>query len=156
MNILIVFTAKYFFITSILIILAYITFLWFKNKSNFFNFLALSLLSFPFSYLISRITELIIYDPRPFVVEHVKPLIAHAADNGFPSDHMLLTMNIAAVVFIYNRKLGIILTIIATCIGIARVLARVHHAEDIIGSVIIAISATIIAYFIKKRFKLNY
>ncbi len=24
---------------------------------------------------------------RPFVVHHVLPLVAHAADNGFPSDH---------------------------------------------------------------------
>lgn len=155
MNILVIFAAEYIFIVSILIILAYTIYLWFKNRNNFFKFLALSLLSFPLSYLISRITELIIYDPRPFVVEHVKPLIAHAADNGFPSDHMLLTVTIAAVVFIYNRKLGALLTLIAICIGTARVLAKVHHVEDILGSIIIAIIATIIAFFINKRFRFD-
>ena len=35
------------------------------------------------------------YDTRPFVRDHVKPLFAHAPDNGFPSDHALLTSFLA-------------------------------------------------------------
>lgn len=145
MNLLIIFVAKYLFLASIIIFLYD---LWKLQPKIRKKFLIFSIIAFPLSYITAKISGHFIHDPRPFVVEHIKPLIPHIADNGFPSDHMLLTMTIAAVVFVYNRKLGIILTIIAICIGAARVLARTHHVEDIIGSTVIAILATYAAYLI--------
>ncbi|MDE2591219.1 MAG: phosphatase PAP2 family protein [Patescibacteria group bacterium] len=145
MNFLIVFTAQYVFLISIGIFLAYAGYLWLNQRKTFISLLLLSIVSFPLSFVTAKVLAHFIYDPRPFVVSHVKPLFAHAADNGFPSDHMLLTMAIASVVFVYNKKLGILLTVIAVCIGAARVLANVHHIEDIVGSAVIAIAATFIA-----------
>lgn len=147
-NFLIVFTAQYGFLVSIIVFLLFALNLWLKQRETFFHFFLISLVSFPFSLITAKILSHFIYDPRPFVLEHIKPLIAHAADNGFPSDHTLLTMTIAAIVFIYHRKLGLLLAIIALCIGTTRVLARFHHAQDILGSTIIAFIATYGAYFI--------
>ena len=146
MNFLIIFTAQYVFLASIAVFLLYIAYLWLRHRNRFFSFLLLSIFSFPLSFITAKVLAHFIYDPRPFVVSHVKPLFAHTADNGFPSDHMLLTMTIACVVFVYNRKLGIVLTVIAICIGTARVLARVHHVEDIFGSAAIAILVTYLSY----------
>ncbi|MDE2026562.1 MAG: phosphatase PAP2 family protein [Patescibacteria group bacterium] len=145
MNFLIVFTAQYVFLISITIFFLYATFVWLKKRKTFIHLFILSSISFPLSFITANILSLFIYNPRPFAVEHVKPLIAHTADNGFPSDHMLLAMTIASVVFVYNKRLGILLTVIAICIGTARVLANVHHVEDIVGSVMIAITATFIS-----------
>lgn len=149
----IVFIAKYLFLVSIFL---YLYTVWIVSTSLRKKLLVFSFIAFPLSYIIAKILSHFIYDPRPFVVEHIKPLIAHAADNGFPSDHMLLTTTIALVVFVYNRKLGIVLILIAISIGVARVLAKIHHVEDIVGSAVIAIAATyltlVIIPFLKSKF----
>ena len=106
----------------------------------------LAIIAFPLAYIFAKIGGHFYYDPRPFAVEHIKPLFPHPVDNGFPSDHTLLTMALAAVLFTYNKKLGIIFGVFSLCIGFARVLANVHHSIDIIGSVFFAILATYIAY----------
>lgn len=152
MNFVIIFTAQYIFLISIGTFFAYTGYLWLKQRKTFFSVLLLSVISFPLSFIVAKILAHFIYNPRPFVVSHVKPLFAHAADNGFPSDHMLLTMTIASVVFVYNKKLGILLTVVAVCIGTARVLANVHHVEDIVGSAVIAIVASGVAFFIEKKY----
>ncbi len=108
-------------------------------------------MTFPLILLVSRIAGYYIYDPRPFVVKHIHPLIAHVADNGFPSDHALLTMAIASIIFTFNKKLGIVLFSIASIVGIARVLANIHHPIDIVGSATIAIVVTVIVLFFKSR-----
>lgn len=156
MNFVIIFTAKYVFLLSIGIFFTYALYLWMKKRKAFFSFSVLSIFSFPLMYIAAKIAGHIIYNPRPFVVDHIKPLIAHAADNGFPSDHALLTATIASVAFAYSKKLSIVLFVIALLIGIARVAAHIHHAEDIIGSFVIAIIMTGISYLIKKRFLKKY
>jgi len=114
--------------------------------------IVLSLVAFPLALAVAKVLNLFIKNPRPFVVEHMKPLIDHAADNGFPSDHTLLTMTIAAIVFVYHRKLGIALAFCALVVGWARVMAKVHHPIDIVGSIIIAIVAVFLAKGIVKLF----
>lgn len=103
------------------------------------------------AYLIAKISALFINDPRPFVARHIQPLIPHVADNGFPSDHTLLTMTIASIIYAYNKKLGVALFVIAGLIGITRVLANIHHPLDIIGATVIAIGATTIVFSIEKK-----
>lgn len=146
MNLIIILSAKYLFLVSVLIFIIY----WLKvNRKIKKDLLIFSIFALPLSLIIAKISALFIKDPRPFVVEHIKPLIPHIADNGFPSDHTLLTMAIASVIFYYNKKLGIILYIIAIVTGVSRVLAKVHHPLDIIGSTIIAIVVTYLVSKIK-------
>ena len=147
-NILIILVAKYFFVVSILIAILSFFLADRKRKKDLF---ILALFTLPVALLIAKISGHFINDPRPFVVDHIKPLIAHAADNGFPSDHTLLTMTLAAIVFAYNKKFGIILFIIALLVGTARVLAHIHHPLDIFGATVIAIGTTGIVFFIKEN-----
>jgi undecaprenyl-diphosphatase len=85
------------------------------------------------------------YDPRPFVTEHIKPLFAHAPDNGFPSDHALFTSFLGFSVLMYSRKMGAVLLGIAVAVGAARVAAHVHTPLDIAGSFMIsALSALVV------------
>lgn len=108
----------------------------------------------PLAYIISRIAAYFYYDPRPFVVGHFIPLIQHAADNGFPSDHVLLTGAVAAIIWFYNKKLSGVLWFLAFLIGATRVLAGVHHAADIIGSIVIVLfSAFIYVKAVKPRLR---
>ena len=104
-----------------------------KKKIVFFSLIAL-----PLVYVIAKISSYFYYDPRPFVVNHFTPLVSHAPDNGFPSDHTLLGSAISLIVFCFNRKIGFLLVLLSLAIGISRVFAGVHHYADIIGSIVIS------------------
>lgn len=92
-------------------------------------------------------------DTRPFVSGNFTPLIPHAADNGFPSDHMLLASALAAVVMCYRKRLGYALWAVAIIIGISRVYVGVHHPIDIVGSALIALLAAFIVHIVEKRMR---
>lgn len=84
-------------------------------------------------------------DPRPFVVDGTTPLIPHAANNGFPSDHTTLAAAIAAALYPWRRRLATSLLLLALVVGAARVAAHVHHIPDIIGGLLIGIAAAALA-----------
>ncbi len=86
------------------------------------------------------------YDPRPFVAQHIHPLFAHAADNGFPSDHAALTMFLAVCVLFYSRLWGGALVVNALLVGTARVLAHVHSPLDIVAGFVFAAVAALLAH----------
>ena len=90
----------------------------------------------------------------PFVENNFVPLIAHAADNGFPSDHTLFGAAIASVIFLFDKKWGTGLFMLAFLVGVSRVLAGVHHFVDIAGSLLITIIVTVFVYrIVEKYFK---
>ncbi len=72
-------------------------------------------------------------DPRPFVVNpSVPPLMPHAPDNGFPSDHSAAA-GLMAVLILLRRKwiAGGLFVLGAALIAWARVAAHVHHLLDV-------------------------
>jgi undecaprenyl-diphosphatase len=89
--------------------------------------------------VVDKVSSYFIKSPRPFVIENITPLFPHVMNNGFPSEHTLFATVIAATLFLYNKKLGIGLMILVLCIGLARVLANVHHMVDIVGGVVIGV-----------------
>ncbi|MHB8187792.1 MAG: phosphatase PAP2 family protein [Dermatophilaceae bacterium] len=89
-----------------------------------------------------RLAAAIHTDPRPFVVDpSIKPLFAHAADNGFPSDHTAVGVTVALLVMTYRRMLGAVLLAASILVGASRVAAHVHHSQDIVAGVLIAVVA---------------
>lgn len=104
---------------------------------------------------IDKLLNQIINSPRPFVVDGVTSLFAHVADNGFPSEHTLLAVVIALPVYLQNKKIGLVLLLIAIAIGIARVLAGVHHTIDIMGAVLIGVCAVIVGEWMVTRYSVS-
>jgi membrane-associated phospholipid phosphatase len=77
-------------------------------------------------------------DVRPFVADpHLRAWFAHTADDGFPSDHTALAFAVALVVLAHRRTAGVVLVAVALAIGAARVLAHVHHLQDIGAALLI-------------------
>ncbi len=146
---IIIFTASYVYLISIATFIGY--YFYTKNTKRR-QFLILSIFTLPLSYLTGLLASFLYYDPRPFVVLHITPLLKHAADNGFPSDHALLMGTLAAIVTVFNKRVGIFLWVLAILVGAARVRAAVHHTIDILASFGIAICATIVVYAILKRY----
>lgn len=132
---LIIFGATYLIAVPILVLLAYVVF----ARGRVLRQLAwLTALSLPVAYVLGRVAGMLYTDPRPFVAGHFTPLIAHSADNGFPSDHTLLAATLAMVVLYIDKRAGALLWIVAIVIGTSRVLAGVHHTTDIVASMLIA------------------
>lgn len=71
-------------------------------------------------------------DPRPFVVDpSLKPLIPHAPDNGFPSDHASAAGLMALLILLRHRIIGIVFAVAAVVVAWGRVAAHLHHVLDV-------------------------
>lgn len=140
-----IFSAKYLLILPIFILGAYFfTRKWPAQKHMVLFAAPAGLLA----YALGLIGNFLYYDPRPFVVGHFTPLIAHIPDNGFPSDHTLLVASLATIGMYWNKWLGVLLWAIAIVVAIARVYVGLHHPIDVLGSVGIALVAVSIWYVI--------
>jgi undecaprenyl-diphosphatase len=105
-----------------------------------------AIITLPLVYVVSKLGALLYNDPRPFVAGRFVPLIPHDADNGFPSDHVLLCASIAAIVYPSSKRLSLLLWALTALVGLARVYTGLHHFADIIGSMLMAIVVTAIVY----------
>lgn len=157
MNTLIIFTAKYLVFVSAAIAVFYFLK---QPRQKQKEVLIFAVVLLPLSYIIAKIISHFYFDPRPFVVGHFTPLIPHAPDNGFPSDHTLLASAIAAVIFRFDKKTGLLLFFLALVIGLARILAGVHHFTDIMGSILVVLvvyffSLTALGGFFKKGYNIG-
>lgn len=142
MNMLIIFGAKYLLFVSAVVAIFYLLK---QSRERQKEIIIFSVIIFPLSYGVAKILGHFYFDPRPFAAGHFTPLISHAADNGFPSDHTLLAAAIAAAIFRFNKKIGWLLFFLAILIGLARVLTGIHHIVDIAGSVAIVLIIYIFA-----------
>ncbi len=151
LNSLIIFAAKYLYLFAVGI---YAVYFFSISNSRKKGLAILTIVALPCIYLVSKAAAHVYFDPRPFVVNNFVPLIPHAADNGFPSDHTLLTGAIASVVWLYNKKISAILWLIALIVGTSRVLAGIHHPVDIVGAIVISIIITAVINVTLKRQKI--
>lgn len=100
----------------------------------------------PLAYVAAKLASLLFYDARPFVTGNFVPLIPHAADNGFPSDHTLLGAALSTLLVPFSKTVSSIAWILTIGVGVARVYAGIHHPIDIIGSIVIAATVGAIVY----------
>lgn len=153
MDMLMILLAKYLYLVVILITIIY-AFLQQRSIQN--KMIILTVIALPLIYIIAKIGSHFFYDPRPFVTMHIKPLIPHAPDNGFPSDHTLITAAFASVLFVFNKKWGVIAFVLALLVGISRIYVHVHSPIDILGSIVISIVVTTLVVFgLRKFFRLG-
>lgn len=145
MNRIIVFSAQYLLVFVVLLL----AIAWLKTAKQIkIKFLVATILSGIIALVISRIASKLYFDPRPFVTQHVKPLFPHAADNGFPSDHALLTGTLTAITYFYSKKFAVWMTILTFLVGLARVLAKVHSPLDIAAGWVFGIIGAVTSYYL--------
>lgn len=147
MNTLIADLAQYGFILSILV--AFIVWLRLPRRQKL-ELLVAGLIGSALCFALIKLGGALYYDPRPFVTEHVAPLFPHPADNGFPSDHTVLTMLVGMCVFVVSRRWGLVLIAISLLAGVARVLSHVHSPIDILGAVAMAAVAAAVGWLLTR------
>ncbi len=150
MNSIIIFCAQYLFLLVILLEVFAVIRLG-KDVDQKVKFLVAIIIAGVIAFILSRISSKLYYDPRPFVRNpHIKPLFPHIPDNGFPSDHALLTGTLTAITYFFSRKYATIMLIPTLIIGWARVYANVHSPIDIAGGWVFGIIGSFAAYYFVK------
>jgi len=91
------------------------------------------------------------YEPRPFMVEHLAPLIPHSADASFPSDHLLVLGALFGASVVPSRRIGLATLGLAVIVAAARVYVRVHYPWDVIAGFGIGAAVGALAYVVCRR-----
>jgi len=92
------------------------------------------------------------YHPRPYMLNLGHPLLAHAPDASFPSDHVTLTLTIAlSLLFSGERITGAAFLLYGLATGFARVYCGIHFPFDVAGSIVVSIAASWIIHTLRHR-----
>ncbi len=132
-----IFCAEYLIFIMALLIIAWTIFNKNNRRADEVVILEILLASFS-SYLIKILVNLIYFRPRPFMAHDVNLLIGKLVDGSFPSAHTFLSFAMAFVIYFYNKKLGVILLILAALVSISRIYVGVHYPLDVLGGIILA------------------
>lgn len=99
------------------------------------------------SYGLARLLHGLLIDPRPYLLEHITPIVHVSADNGFPSDHVLLGSALAATLWWIDRRLIPAFTLLVALVMLGRLGIAAHHSLDVLGSAgIVALVSLIVAW----------
>lgn len=108
--------------------------------------------SLAFDLLFSLIPCNLIFKPivnriRPYELNStVQLLVPPEIDPSFPSGHTFFAFSAATICFIYNKKLGICMYILAFAIAFSRLYLYVHFPTDVISGAVLGTITAIIAY----------
>ena len=146
-NLAFIFSAKY-----LIFVMGGLALYWFSRmeRTQQEKMATFAFVSLPLTYVLGLIGSALYYDPRPFVTGGIIPLISHAANNGFPSDHALAAFALTAVFFAFDHKKAKILFVLAAIVAFARVLVGVHHYLDVEAGLVFALLGW---YLTKKIFR---
>lgn len=116
-----------------------------RQRIYFFSLSALSIILA--RGIITEIIRFFYYQPRPFVVLSLEPLINHDITSSFPSGHAAAYFALSLTVFYLNRQWGSWFLGLALLMGLARIFVGVHWPLDILFGAIIGLGS---AFLIKK------
>jgi undecaprenyl-diphosphatase len=100
--------------------------------------------------LIVKALNLVYWRWRPFTFHEVTLLFYHPSDSSFPSNAATVGFCIATSIWLFDRKMGLILYVIAALFGVSRIIGGVHYPTDILGGILIG---SLSAYFVARRMR---
>lgn len=118
-----------------------------KSREIFFVFLV-SLLAWGIAVLLKDFFG----NVRPYdILSGVTKLFNPGDPFSFPSGHATFFSALAASLYFYHKRLGLLFAFFAVLIGLARVVSGIHYPSDILtGFGVGIVVAGIVAYFRKK------
>ena len=101
----------------------------------------------PFALVLNGIVGWLHFRPRPFMLGLGHTLVPHAAEAGFPSDHMsfLWTLGLSLLATAASRPAGWCIVVIGVPTAWARIYLGVHTPLDMLGSLGVAALAALLA-----------
>lgn len=101
--------------------------------------------------IITELVRFLYFRDRPFAALNFKPLFLNT-EAAFPSGHTAFFFALAFATFLFNRKLGIWLSVFALAVGLSRVVAGVHWPSDILGGLAVALVSVTGLWFLMRRY----
>ncbi|MEK7227371.1 MAG: phosphatase PAP2 family protein [Patescibacteria group bacterium] len=149
LNLFFIFGAKYLYLVSVLVAMI---FFYRAPAEARKEMLIRGAILFTLAFILSLVARALYFNPRPFVTERFMPLVPHAPDNGFPSDHVLLVAAIAKLIAFFNKRIALWLWLIVGVVALSRIYVGVHHLLDVAASIGIALLCAIITskFYAKK------
>lgn len=132
---------------SILLVLAITAALWVWGPPRRRGALLAVATVLPLALVLNGIIGWLHFHPRPFMLGLGHTLVPHAAEAGFPSDHMsfLWTLGLGLVVTAASRPAGWSIVAIGVLTAWARIYLGVHTPFDMLGSLGVAALAALFA-----------
>ena len=104
------------------------------------------------AYLLSQGIQAIAPRPRPFVVYGIVPLVGHAPDSSFPSDHAVLALSWIGIWVLASRSrwLCLVASAVAGLLLVARVYVGLHFPSDMLAGAAIGVVAALTVWRLSK------
>lgn len=104
-------------------------------------------------FIFTEIIRKIWFRPRPFLAKDFIPLIKQSASEGsFPSGHAAFYFAVSTIVYIYNKKAGIVFYVVSCLIVLGRVYVGVHWPSDIFFGAVLGIAVAWLVNKVATRF----
>lgn len=119
-------------IYAVLMLLAWFT--WPRSEVRGRRGLIYAVLGAVVALVISGLLSHLWFRPRPFIADpsQVHPLVSHANDSSFPSDHATGSFALATGTAWGNKRLGTVFYVLAILVAVARVFVGAHWPTDVI------------------------
>lgn len=101
--------------------------------------------SLALAFALGQMVAAVSTEVRPFQTHSVHQLIAHDPGASLPSDHATAAFAVAFAVGVFvSWRWGVVLSMLATLIGFARIWTGVHYPADIAAGALIAAVAVVV------------
>lgn len=147
LDVIMIFSAKYLpIIFAVALIVAYLSF-----RADQQRMAVLAGISALIALGIAQSIAFLDPRPRPYLTHVAHLLIERSNDPSFPSDHATFSFAIATMIWLYNRKAGVILIGLAGLVGFSRVYVGTHYPMDVIGGAALGIVVSLITVHLSKQ-----
>lgn len=148
-NLLITFTASFLVWIMVFGVIAFL----YKNRKRKIQEILSVIISPLLAVVFSWTVKLFIpYANRPFRINGFPPLtLTVPVNTSFPSDHTAFSFALAVSIFLYNKKFGFLLLILALVVGAGRVFGNVHYPVDILGGAILGTFSALLVDLILQK-----
>ena len=91
--------------------------------------------------LFIKLLNVLFYRPRPFATHTIHLLFYRPSDSSFPSNATAVGFSMATAVWLHNRRAGAVMYVLASLLGLSRIIGGVHYPSDVLAGALVGMVA---------------